>query len=114
MVEYYVDILVSFVARVAEVGAAVVILAGVVQALHQWVRHWREGGLQPEDRTSLGWSIVLGLEFLVAADVLVTAIAPTWNRLGQVAAVILIRLILAYFLEAELGRLADSRAEPRA
>ncbi|HOJ21980.1 MAG TPA: DUF1622 domain-containing protein [Armatimonadota bacterium] len=106
---HYVDILLEFVTRFAEVGAAIVILTGITQTLYRWARHWRWGRISPDDRISLGRSIVLGLDFLVASDVLMTAIAPTWSHLGQVASVILLRLLLAYFLELELRRFMESR-----
>jgi uncharacterized membrane protein len=106
---YYVDILLEFVTRFAEAGAAVVILTGITQTLYRWARHWSRGRVSPDDRISFGRSIVLGLDFLVASDVLMTAIAPTWSHLGQVASVILLRLLLAYFLELELRRFMESR-----
>ena len=90
---YYVDILLEFVTRFAEAGAAVVILTGITQTLYRWARHWSRGRVSPDDRISFGRSIVLGLDFLVASDVLMTAIAPTWSHLGQVASVILLRLL---------------------
>ncbi len=44
----------------------------------------------------------LALEFLLAADILSTAVAPTWDAIGKLAAVATIRTLLNYFLGQEL------------
>jgi len=46
--------------------------------------------------------IILALEFALAADIVRTAIAPTWNDIGQLAAIAVIRTGLNYFLERDL------------
>ena len=48
-----------------------------------------------------GW-LVLSLEFLVAADILKSAISPTWNDIGQLAAIAAIRTLLNYSLAHDL------------
>ena len=53
-------------------------------------------------RIKLGHSLSLGLEFLIGADILKTAVAPTWNDIGQLAAIIAIRTVLNFFLMREL------------
>lgn len=51
---------------------------------------------------------MLGLEFQLAADVLKTAVSPTWEQLGLLAAVATIRTALNYFLTREI---AEERAQ---
>lgn len=53
-------------------------------------------------RNELGHYLSLGLEFLIGADILKTAISPTWEDLGQLAAIVGIRTILNFFLLKEL------------
>ena len=48
-----------------------------------------------------GW-LVLALEFLLAADILKSAISPTWNEIGQLAAIAAIRTFLNYSLGHDL------------
>ena len=48
-----------------------------------------------------GW-IILGLEFALGADIARTAIAPTWDDIGQLAAIAAIRTMLNYFLEKDV------------
>jgi len=44
----------------------------------------------------------VALELLLGADVLATAVAPTWNDIGQLAEIAVLRSALNYFLEKEL------------
>ncbi len=54
-------------------------------------------------RADLGRGILLGLEFLVAADIIGTvAVAPTFESLGVLAAIVLIRTFLSFSLEVEI------------
>lgn len=46
--------------------------------------------------------ILLALELTVAADIVRTAIAPTWNAIGQLAAIVAIRTVLNLFLERDI------------
>lgn len=54
-------------------------------------------------RQSIGRGILLGLELLVAGDIIRTvAIAPTFNSVGVLALIVLIRTFLSFSLEVEL------------
>jgi uncharacterized membrane protein len=59
-------------------------------------------------RLVLGSYLVLGLEFQLAADVLKTAVAPSFTEIGQLAAIAAIRTLLNYFLTKEM---ANEKAE---
>ena len=51
--------------------------------------------------------LVAGLTFQLAADILESAIATTWESVGRLAAVAVIRTFLDYFLERDV---AEARA----
>jgi uncharacterized membrane protein len=64
-------------------------------------------------RVRFGSSLTLALELLLAADILRTAVAPTWEDIGKLAAIAAIRTVLNYFLERELHTIQkDGRPEP--
>lgn len=46
--------------------------------------------------------LVLGLEFQLAADILGTTISPSWEQIGKLAAIALIRTFLNFFLVREM------------
>jgi uncharacterized membrane protein len=51
--------------------------------------------------------LVAGLTFQLAADIVETAIAPSWQEVGQLGAIALIRTFLNFFLERDLADLRD-------
>ena len=54
-------------------------------------------------RRGVGRSILLGLEFLVAADIIRTvAVSPTFHGVGVLAIIVLIRTFLSFTLELEI------------
>jgi uncharacterized membrane protein len=94
------------VATVVEaVGVAIVALAVLLAAgryLADLVR--RSQPFPPEDlRLRLGRSLALSLEFLLGADILRTAVEPTWDEIGRLAAIAAIRTALNYFLQREIA-----------
>ena len=60
-------------------------------------------------RLRLGRWLALALEFLLAADILRTAVAPTWSEIGQLAASAAIRTALNFFLQQEIDKAAVRR-----
>lgn len=62
-------------------------------------------------RYKLGTYLLLGLEFLVAADILETVFAPTLERIGILGGIVIIRTILNFFLNKELERIEKKEAE---
>ncbi len=65
-------------------------------------------------RLQLGRSLALALEFLLGADILRTAVEPSWEEIGRLAAIAAIRTALNYFLQREIELEARSagRAGP--
>lgn len=68
--------------------------------------------IKGEIRLRLGRWLALALEFEVAADILRTAVAPTWNEIGQLGAIVVLRTVLNYFLQREIDE-AVERGEQR-
>ena len=101
-----------YAAQFVEGAAALIIVIAVARALVSYFFNLlaRRGGPVPKDavRLSLGRSLALALEFSLGADILKTAVAPTWNEIGQLAAIAVLRTGLNYFLEKEL-RDAEAR-----
>ena len=57
--------------------------------------------------------IILALEFALGADIVRTAIAPTWNDIGQLAAIAVIRTGLNFFLERDLEDFTPEATGPQ-
>jgi uncharacterized membrane protein len=50
--------------------------------------------------------LVMALEFQLAADIIGTAISPTWDQLGRLAVIATIRTFLSFFLQYEIKEAA--------
>ena len=91
-----------------EVAAALIIglaaLEAVWKALPLFLRRGMAQEMKVEVRLSLGRWLALGLEFALAADILRTAVAPSWRDIGQLAAIAVLRTGLNYSLEREIAR----------
>ena len=57
-----------------------------------------------EIRLLLGRYLALGLEFQLGSDILSTAVAPTIAEIEILAAIVVIRTVLNYFLSKEIER----------
>jgi len=88
------------------VGIAIVAVA-VLLAAAQYVLGLvrRVQPFPPEGlRLGLGRSLALSLEFLLGADILRTAVEPSWDEIGRLAAIAAIRTALNYFLQREIAQ----------
>ncbi|MFV1918619.1 DUF1622 domain-containing protein [Sphingomonas sp. MJ1 (PH-R8)] len=94
------------VTRAVEVIGVTVLLLGAAVSGVRYVRDLRRcpaGAAYKRLRSNLGRSILLGLELLVAADIINTvAIEPTLESLAVLAGIVLIRTFLSFSLEVEI------------
>lgn len=100
-----VEAVVKEVTFLIEVVAGLLLVAAVIQGLWLLARAVGTGHLDEEIRRirlRFGRGVVLALEFLVAADVLSTIIAPTIERVALVGAIVVLRTVLAVAVEWEL------------
>ncbi len=102
---------VGWLSALTEAISAFIIAVGIVQAAIltaalAFPAMWGDAvqGLDPREniRLKLGRWLALALEFQLAADILKTAVAPTWDDIGQVAAIIALRTLLNFFLAREI------------
>ena len=93
------------VGQVVDAAGVVVIVVGILLAsVATALRRWRrEPGTYESYRRLLGRSILLGLEILVAADIIRTvAVTPTVRSVTVLAVIVLIRTFLSFSLELEI------------
>jgi uncharacterized membrane protein len=103
------------VALGCEVLAILLLALGALETAWSLVRHLsRLGDLRFVKGLWLRFAsrILLALELTVAADIVRTAIAPTWSDIGQLAAIAAIRTVLNFFLERDMESSERMGAEP--
>lgn len=105
------DHVVHWIATGVEAGGvamlAVTAVASTVLMLVDWRRAGRFAPAYKAYRRNLGRGILLGLEFLVIADIIGTvAVEPSFHNLGILGVIVIIRTFLSFSLEVEIeGRL---------
>jgi uncharacterized membrane protein len=97
--------LVDAVGRLIDLAGVLVIASAVVgasaAAASRLLR--RELGVYHRLRQDIGRGILLGLELLVAADIIRTvAISPTLESVAVLAGIVLVRTLLSFILEVEV------------
>ena len=94
-------------------GAAVVVVAfGSLEAFLKLLWIAATPGATHGERKAIwrgfGVWLVLGLEFALAADIIRSVLSPTWQDIGELGAIAVIRTFLNYFLERDLEAAAAS------
>jgi uncharacterized membrane protein len=96
--------------RLVEAAGAIVIFVGCALGFFRFlvaaVKH-RGRARFTAIRLDVGRYLALGLEFQLAGDILRTAVAPTFEEIGQLAAVAAIRTALNFFLSREIKEQQD-------
>lgn len=103
------EIFKDFAAAIAtflEATAVVLIAIGAVESIYRFISNWfvtkKTESIRRIIWLNFAQWILLGLEFTLAADIVKTAIAPTWTSIGQLSAIAVMRTFLSYFLERDL------------
>ena len=95
--------------------ALILIVIGTVEAFFAALR-LTVGGAHNNHERRLVWLgyarwLVAGLTFQLAADIIESSIAPTWDDIGRLAAIAVIRTFLNYFLERDLNETREKDRE---
>lgn len=99
-----------------EIVVVITVFIGAVEAV--WIIARSLGNREP---TALrrGWQrfagwVLISLEFALGADLVRTAIAPTWDDIGMLGAIAAIRTVLGYFLGRDLAEAREMEEADRA
>ena len=97
-----------------EAAAVLVVTFGSLEALCKLLvvmaRPSASHGMRKAIWRRFGVWLLLGLEFALAADIITSVISPTWQDIGELGAIAVIRTFLNYFLEHDLEN-AETAAE---
>ncbi len=98
---------IEYLARGVEFAAALIIGVAAIEAtLKSAVLFFRPGDPQKKVEVRLTFArwLAIALEFELAADILNTAVTPTWSDIEKLAAIATLRTALNYFLEREIDQ----------
>lgn len=105
------QILAMGIEAVAAVIIGIAALEATFGAFSVIIQRQAPEGRKEQVRLRLGRWLAVGLEFELAADILRTAVAPTWNEIGQLASIVILRTVLNYFLQREIDKAARTPAQ---
>ena len=111
---------VDLISKIIDAGGVVVVVVGLLLATGAFVFALRSPDRRPlayrNYRQQVGKAILLGLEFLVAADIIRTvAVSPSFRGVGVLAVVVAVRTFLSFTLDVELeGRWPWQSKQPSA
>lgn len=104
---------VEWIRLLVEATGTAIIALGIVIAIRNLARALATHG-DPDFnpiRLSLARYLALALEFQLGADILSTAVAPSWERIGKLGAIAVIRTALNFFLTLELRQEGQRETE---
>jgi uncharacterized membrane protein len=95
---------VQWLKLLVETTGALIVGLGVVIAAYEFLRALIPPQLTSYNRIRLTLAryLALALEFQLGADILSTAVAPSWDQIGKLGAIAVIRTVLNYFLTREM------------
>ena len=99
----------NWIEVVASLIIAFAVIEATLRAAKVFITPHMPAEAKEDLRLRLGRWLAVALEFALAADILRTAISPTWQDVGLLAAIATIRTALNYFLQQEIDR-ATARA----
>ena len=100
--------LLVFIQHCVSVIGILIIISGVIFALYRYVYAISMGQLDANGtqinniRLDLGRALILGLEFIVASDLIGTTTTPDYYAVGLLAIIVLIRTVLSFSISREL------------
>ncbi len=95
--------------------AVAVIIWGVIKGLIELVKAEFSGKRETrpfslgQARYNIGYHLLLGLEFLIAADIIRTIIKPTLEELAILGSIVAIRIVIGYFLGKEIEHFGNQK-----
>jgi uncharacterized membrane protein len=100
---------INAVCLVLSIIGAIVTIWGIMVAFTEFLikellKRSKTVELNEAIRIKLGSYLILALEFFIASDIVRTIITPTWEGLGILGAIVVIRTVLSYFLTKDLEK----------
>lgn len=112
-----VRLVLDYISLVIGAVAVLIIIYGIIVGLIEFTRaEWRNLRVIrarsfnfQSIRHDIGFHLLLGLEFLIAADVIRTVIRPSLEELAVLGGIVAIRTLISYFLGKEIAMLDRNR-----
>lgn len=119
--DYLADLhqILSIIQRTISFVGVIIILSGILIALGQYLYYAFTGHLINQEskvngiRLNLSRILILGLEFIVAADIIGTTTTPDYHSAGLLAIIVIVRTLLTFSLNREIATLSTPSIFPQ-
>jgi uncharacterized membrane protein len=115
--EHWLTVSAGYVGLMVETMAVLIIVVGSIKAFlaAMAVMVFSPGSHEDMRSVWLDYAryLIAGLTFQLAADIVGTTVAPTWDEIGRLAAIAVTRTFLSYFLERDLTEVRERRSGNR-
>lgn len=103
------DIITLVIASIAGLVILYGVILGIIELVQVEWQRFRTRDVQKsfsfeKIRNDIGFHLLLGLEFLIAADIIRTIIRPSLEELAILGGIVLIRTTISYFLGREMNQ----------
>lgn len=104
----------TLIATIISGISILIVVYGTVISFYQFIRNElkRHHQFMQTDlrriRVECGSYLLLGLEFLIASDILETVVHPDLEELALLGGIVLVRIVLSYFLNLEIKELSQT------
>lgn len=114
MLTHFLDLLAAVISVTSLLIVTYGALIGIISFLKNEIRRFT-GGYSITNirklRATFGTYLLLGLEFLIASDILKTVLEPTLNELALLGGIVVLRTILSVFLNKEIKELESEEKQ---
>ena len=104
MLTHFLDLLAAVISVTSLLIVTYGALIGIISFLKNEIRRYSITNIR-KLRATFGTYLLLGLEFLIASDILKTVLEPTLNELALLGGIVVLRTILSVFLNKEIKEL---------
>jgi uncharacterized membrane protein len=104
-----------FIQHLVSIIGILVIIIGVIYALYRYLYTLSTGAQDTNGarintiRLDLGRAIILGLEFIVASDLIGTTTTPDYYAVGLLAIIVVIRTVLSFSISREIASITKEQ-----
>lgn len=109
----------NFLATLISIVSLLIVVYGTLIAFYAFISNELKrftGKYSPLNirrlRATLGTYLLLGLEFLIASDILKTVLEPGLNELAVLGGIVVLRTVLSIFLNKEIRELQTEEQQP--
>lgn len=108
MITHYLNLLATAISIISlfivVYGALIAAIGFLRNEVNRFTGNYSSTAIQ-RIRAGFGTYMLLGLEFLIASDILKTVLEPGWNELLILGGIVVLRTVLSFFLNREIKEL---------